>query len=143
MAGGDEAYADSAPGPAAGESDGHDPASAGSGSWGPGQAGQHAAGSAGSDGGLGEEGPFPSQPDESSVSFVSGYGGDSYEAGSHAPESAAEDADDVLSSPDPGVGTAATHAGAAPTRVFDAATTRRRPVVFEEDDELDVPDFLK
>ena len=28
-------------------------------------------------------------------------------------------------------------------RVFDAASTRRRPVVFEEDDELDVPDFLK
>jgi cell division protein FtsZ len=28
-------------------------------------------------------------------------------------------------------------------RVFDAATTRRRSVVFEEDDELDVPDFLK
>jgi cell division protein FtsZ len=28
-------------------------------------------------------------------------------------------------------------------RVFDAATTRRRPVVFEEDDDLDVPDFLK
>jgi cell division protein FtsZ len=27
--------------------------------------------------------------------------------------------------------------------VFDAATTRRRSVVFEEDDELDVPDFLK
>ena len=33
---------------------------------------------------------------------------------------------------------------AAPARgVFDAATTRRRSVVFEEDDELDVPDFLK
>jgi cell division protein FtsZ len=33
------------------------------------------------------------------------------------------------------------HAEAAKT--FDAATTRRRPVVFEEDDDLDVPDFLK
>jgi cell division protein FtsZ len=32
---------------------------------------------------------------------------------------------------------------ATATRVFDAATTRRRPVVFEEDDDLDVPDFLK
>jgi len=31
----------------------------------------------------------------------------------------------------------------AAARVFDAATTRRRSVVFEEDDELDVPDFLK
>ena len=31
--------------------------------------------------------------------------------------------------------------GAAKT--FDVAATRRRPVVFEEDDDLDVPDFLK
>ena len=28
-------------------------------------------------------------------------------------------------------------------RTFDVAATRRRPVVFEEDDDLDVPDFLK
>ncbi len=28
-------------------------------------------------------------------------------------------------------------------RTFDVATTRRRPVIFEEDDDLDVPDFLK
>ncbi|MBV9381631.1 MAG: cell division protein FtsZ [Streptosporangiaceae bacterium] len=28
-------------------------------------------------------------------------------------------------------------------RVFDVSTPRRRPVVFEEDDDLDVPDFLK
>jgi hypothetical protein len=28
-------------------------------------------------------------------------------------------------------------------KTFDVATTRRRPVVFEEDDDLDVPDFLK
>ena len=32
-------------------------------------------------------------------------------------------------------------AGAA--RLFDVATTRRRPVIFEEDDDLDIPDFLK
>jgi len=31
----------------------------------------------------------------------------------------------------------------AAARMFDAATSRRRSVVFEEDDELDVPDFLK
>ena len=31
--------------------------------------------------------------------------------------------------------------GAAKT--FDVATSRRRPVVFEEDDDLDIPDFLK
>ena len=32
---------------------------------------------------------------------------------------------------------------ASAARVFETATTRRRSVVFEEDDELDVPDFLK
>jgi cell division protein FtsZ len=32
---------------------------------------------------------------------------------------------------------------ATAARMFDAATTRRRSVVFEEDDDLDVPDFLK
>ncbi len=31
----------------------------------------------------------------------------------------------------------------AAARVFDVATSRRRPVIFEEDDDLDVPDFLK
>jgi cell division protein FtsZ len=34
------------------------------------------------------------------------------------------------------------HAEAA-GKTFDVPTTRRRPVVFEEDDDLDVPDFLK
>jgi cell division protein FtsZ len=38
---------------------------------------------------------------------------------------------------------AAAAAEVAAARVFDVATTRRRPVVFEEDDDLDVPDFLK
>jgi hypothetical protein len=28
-------------------------------------------------------------------------------------------------------------------KVFDVAAGRRRPVVFEEEDDLDVPDFLK
>jgi cell division protein FtsZ len=49
--------------------------------------------------------------------------------------------------PEAGSGPAATPRlrpdAAAAARVFDAATTRRRSVVFEEDDELDVPDFLK
>jgi cell division protein FtsZ len=35
----------------------------------------------------------------------------------------------------------ADHGAAA--RMFETATARRRSVVFEEDDELDVPDFLK
>ena len=30
-----------------------------------------------------------------------------------------------------------------PARTFDVAASRRGPVVFEEDDDLDVPDFLK
>jgi cell division protein FtsZ len=56
---------------------------------------------------------------------------------------------DAVPSPRPeaGAGSAATPRprpdAAAAARVFDAATTRRRSVVFEEDDELDVPDFLK
>jgi cell division protein FtsZ len=29
------------------------------------------------------------------------------------------------------------------SKTFEVATTRRRPVVFEEDDDLDIPDFLK
>jgi len=37
---------------------------------------------------------------------------------------------------------AVAHAETA-ARTFDVAVTRRRPVVFEEDDDLDVPDFLK
>jgi cell division protein FtsZ len=32
---------------------------------------------------------------------------------------------------------------AAPEKSFDSAASRRRPVVFEEEDDLDVPDFLK
>jgi cell division protein FtsZ len=56
---------------------------------------------------------------------------------------------DAIPSPRPeaGAGSAAAPRprpdAAAAARVFDAATTRRRSVVFEEDDELDVPDFLK
>ena len=45
------------------------------------------------------------------------------------------DADPIAPAPRPDT--------AAAARVFDAATTRRRSVVFEEEDELDVPDFLK
>jgi cell division protein FtsZ len=66
-----------------------------------------------------------------------------------APSAAADkgSADRVAEAPEP-VPAAAVPArhradpGAA-ARMFDAATTRRRSVVFEEDDELDVPDFLK
>ena len=45
---------------------------------------------------------------------------------------------------EPGGATAgdSSRTGAA-ARVFDVATSRRRPVIFEEDDDLDIPDFLK
>ncbi len=42
-----------------------------------------------------------------------------------------------------GSGAGQNGASASAARVFDVATTRRRPVIFEEDDDLDVPDFLK
>jgi cell division protein FtsZ len=45
--------------------------------------------------------------------------------------------------PDPYMAAALAAADAAATRPADSPTTRRRSVVFEEDDELDVPDFLK
>jgi len=35
------------------------------------------------------------------------------------------------------------HARTTPDKVMDVSAPRRRPVVFEEDDDLDVPDFLK
>jgi cell division protein FtsZ len=42
-----------------------------------------------------------------------------------------------------GAGSGANGTSGSAARVFDVATTRRRPVIFEEDDDLDVPDFLK
>jgi cell division protein FtsZ len=52
----------------------------------------------------------------------------------HRPERTAVDADSPSYRP--------VHAE-VPAKTFDVAATRRRPVVFEEDDDLDVPDFLK
>ncbi len=67
-------------------------------------------------------------------------------AWSAAPETAGgPDSGDQAAEPVPAAAVPARpradHGAAA--RMFDAATTRRRSVVFEEDDELDVPDFLK
>jgi cell division protein FtsZ len=42
-----------------------------------------------------------------------------------------------------GAGSNSAGSSASAARVFDVATTRRRAVIFEEDDDLDVPDFLK
>jgi cell division protein FtsZ len=64
---------------------------------------------------------------------------------SAAESTAGPDASDQAAGPVPAAAVPARprtdHSAAA--RMFDAATTRRRSVVFEEDDELDVPDFLK
>jgi cell division protein FtsZ len=61
------------------------------------------------------------------------------DTGDHeAPVSAARPSEAAASSSAAGNG-----ASTSAARVFDVATTRRRPVIFEEDDDLDVPDFLK
>jgi len=81
--------------------------------------------------------------DDSATDQHSSYQGSSYESGSYQ------------SSPEPSPVAAREvprQEAARPERVpasepagktFDVAATRRRPVVFEEDDDLDVPDFLK
>jgi cell division protein FtsZ len=61
------------------------------------------------------------------------------DTGDHeAPASAARPSEAPVSSSPAGNG-----ASGSTGRVFDVTTTRRRPVIFEEDDDLDVPDFLK
>ena len=67
---------------------------------------------------------------------------------------ASQPADSESSSEDPGYDVEASYSSASYSSIsrpahaelgktFDVAATRRRPVVFEEDDDLDVPDFLK
>jgi cell division protein FtsZ len=53
-----------------------------------------------------------------------------------------EDAPATITAPDP-VGLRPPPAETPPMKTFDIPSSRRRPVVFEEDDDLDVPDFLK
>jgi cell division protein FtsZ len=72
-------------------------------------------------------------------------------AAHHAPErpAAAESAPPAATAPaaaGPGPGATGSARAAhteAPGKTFEVATSRRRPVVFEEDDDLDIPDFLK
>src|SRR6516165_2669126 len=59
----------------------------------------------------------------------------------HAAEPSPRDADTSYSSGSYSSISRPAHAELGKT--FDVASTRRRPVVFEEDDDLDVPDFLK
>jgi cell division protein FtsZ len=78
--------------------------------------------------------------------------GTSWSAGRHASvlggSEQEDDPDDAVLYDTPEHLSDATYAPAARSaraegRTFDVPTSRRRPVVFEEDDDLDVPDFLK
>jgi cell division protein FtsZ len=81
-----------------------------------------------------------------SPGFTSGAGAGEYESTRIDDIPPPRPADVPLAAPlaDADVAASAPRAEAAvAARIFDPATTRRRSVVFEEDDELDVPDFLK
>jgi cell division protein FtsZ len=71
------------------------------------------------------------------VAFVSGDddSGDDYRPLGAGGYGTADDAGGALGGQD--------HARPTPDKVMDVSAPRRRPVVFEEDDDLDVPDFLK
>ena len=65
-----------------------------------------------------------------------------------APDTAEPSSNDAVASADasyssPSYSSISRPAHAELGKTFDVASTRRRPVVFEEDDDLDVPDFLK
>jgi hypothetical protein len=72
---------------------------------------------------------FVSQDDDDQYSVTPGYGRDS------------RDGDSATGTGSSGWKDAG-RSGAG-DKVFDVNAGRRRPVVFEEDDDLDVPDFLK
>jgi cell division protein FtsZ len=69
----------------------------------------------------------------------------SYEAERPGPVDASHSAPaaPVLSPPSPASHVPRPAPAESSGKTFEVATTRRRPVVFEEDDDLDVPDFLK
>jgi cell division protein FtsZ len=77
------------------------------------------------------------------VSFVSPDEDEEFTAAS---AQVADPGDDRAGDGTPGAGSSAWKDSGRPgsgERVFDVSAGRRRPVVFEEDDDLDVPDFLK
>jgi cell division protein FtsZ len=81
-----------------------------------------------------------------SPAFASGAGPAGPASTSFDDAASPRPADVPAASPLAGSGLASSAPRAEPAvaaRSFDPATTRRRSVVFEEDDELDVPDFLK
>ena len=89
---------------------------------------------------------YPAQPSAASyvpapVAFVSGdEGEDDY---SSAGKSGYDIGDSRRGGDAPAASSWPEAARTAPEKIFDVSAPRRRPVVFEEDDDLDVPDFLK
>jgi cell division protein FtsZ len=84
-------------------------------------------------------------PEAGQAAEPAGSGGEDATWSAAAESAAGPDSGDQAAEPVPAAAVPARHRAdhSAAARMFDAATTRRRSVVFEEDDELDVPDFLK
>jgi cell division protein FtsZ len=82
------------------------------------------------------DGDPPSAYTPSPVSFVSVDGDDEQGSGARAGDSDATPPHGTPAWKDSG-------RGGKQDKIFDVSAGRRRPVVFEEDDDLDVPDFLK
>jgi cell division protein FtsZ len=74
------------------------------------------------------------------VAFVSGDEDDDY---SSAGSSGYDIGDTQRGDGGSGAASRPEAARTGPEKIFDVSAPRRRPVVFEEDDDLDVPDFLK
>ena len=122
---------------------------------GPGGSGPGGSGPGGSGlGGSGAVGPGAGQPESTDgIGLAEGDAAAGFPPGPDVPaaEPAHQPASGFPADPDDPAAEPAHQPVAVPgrldpitaARVFDAASTRRRPLVFEEDDELDVPDFLK
>ena len=123
-------------------------APAGSGATGTGAAAGAARSSSGVDGTIAEvpaqssqpAGDSPSGYTPSPVSFVSVDDDDDPVGGKSGYGSQARDAD---ATPPHGTPAWKDSSRGKQDKIFDVSAGRRRPVVFEEDDDLDVPDFLK
>jgi len=150
----------------------YSPGGAGTGGAGAGAASAGPAGGDGARPGAAASG-VPAAPDPAAVPALAGHGGrgsfpgapadgeaspgPGAATGEAAPDAAGAAAPGTPGTPGPHPGAPGPHPGApgtqpgpsprpadaGPARAFDLAPSRRRPVVFEEDDDLDVPDFLK
>ncbi len=88
--------------------------------------------------------PDPAPADTSVPAGQESFGGSAYSTTPEEPPAAGPAARDE---PVPGVSAVPDSSRRShtetPGKTFEVATSRRRPVVFEEDDDLDIPDFLK